>query len=66
MTVVSQRKQDVRRAREACADLVVVLLNQLDQILGSLRLDVFGEHIQVQRQHIGGLEFFLRLTVAVG
>ena len=66
VAVVGQRKQDVRRAREACADLVVVLLNQLDQILGSLRLDVFREHIQVQGQHIGGLEFFLRLAVSIG
>ena len=66
MTVVGQRKQDVRRTGKARTDLVVVLLDQLDQILGSFRLDVLGEHIQVQRQHIGGLELFLRLAVAVG
>ena len=65
VAAVGQRKQDVGRAGEAGANLVITLFNQLDKVLGGLGLDVLREHIQVEGQHVGSLEFVLRLAAAI-
>ena len=56
MAVVRQGEQDIRRAREARADAVVVLFDERGQVLRRLRPHAFGEHAKVQRQYVSCLK----------
>ena len=65
MSAVGQREQDVRCAGKAGADLVIILFDQMHKVFSSLGADILGEDVQVQRQHIGGLELVLYPAAAV-
>ena len=67
MAVVGQGEEDVGRAGEARADAPVLVLGQLAQAVGrGLLRGPVGEHADVQRQHVGGLELLQKPALAVG
>ena len=65
MSAVGQCEQDVRRAGKAGANLVIILFDQMHKVFSSLGADILREDVQVQRQHIGGLELVLYPAAAV-
>lgn len=63
--MVSQRKQQIGRPREACCQPVPGLCHQPGQIVShGLGLRSFC-HAKVKREHIAGLKFFMELSLPI-
>ena len=63
ISIVCQRKQNVRRSRKSGCNVISVLFHQTRQIGRRLLFILFREHLIIQWQHIRRLKLFLHRTV---